>query len=102
MIFERLSQASSHISDIAKLVKVIKPTKSITNNQQIIQHLKLNHGLSLDGNYIQPSEQAIFTQDGTLSISLYNGEPIVYININNPSSTNLLNFNFDKNNFDKT
>ncbi|GBC04071.1 hypothetical protein RclHR1_00550016 [Rhizophagus clarus] len=72
----------------------------ITNNQQMIQQLKLNHGLSLNGYNIQPSEQAIVTEGGKLNMRSYNGQPIVYTNINDTaSSVNLLNYNSDKNNF---
>ncbi|GBC33756.2 hypothetical protein GLOIN_2v1497532 [Rhizophagus irregularis DAOM 181602=DAOM 197198] len=74
--------------------------KLITNNQQVIQQLKLTHGLFINGYNIQPSEQAIVTEKGKLDMSLYNGQPIVYTNINDPVlSVNLLNFNSDENNF---
>ncbi|CAG8575285.1 1123_t:CDS:2 [Rhizophagus irregularis] len=63
-----------HITKIA-----IKGLKFIESDQQVIEHLKLNHGLLLDG---QPSKQAIFVKNGELSISLYNGQPIVYTEIN--------------------
>jgi hypothetical protein len=48
-------------------------------NQQVIEHLKLNYGLQLNG---QPSKRAIFEEDGKLSVSLYNRQPIVYTGIN--------------------
>ncbi|PKY12903.1 hypothetical protein RhiirB3_481036 [Rhizophagus irregularis] len=74
--------------------------KLITNNQQVIQQLKLTHGLFLNGDNIQPSKQATVTEKGKLDMSLYNGQPIVYTNINDPVlSVNLLNFNSDENNF---
>ncbi|CAB4378635.1 unnamed protein product [Rhizophagus irregularis] len=77
--------------------------KLITNNQQVIQLLKLTHGLFLNGYNIQPSEQAIVTEKGKLDMSLYNGQPMVYTNINDPaSSMNLLNFNSDENNLINT
>ncbi|CAI2170180.1 19206_t:CDS:2 [Funneliformis geosporum] len=64
--------------------------------QQIVQKLKLNHGLYSDGHSIQPSNEAIFTDDGGLDIILYKGEPLVYTNINDPNSpTNLFGFNND-------
>ncbi|CAG8525185.1 8949_t:CDS:2 [Funneliformis caledonium] len=68
----------------------------LTTERQIVQQLKLNHGLYLDGHGIRPSNEAIFSDDGRLEISLYKGEPIVYTNINDPtSSTNLFTFNND-------
>ncbi|CAG8595922.1 7403_t:CDS:2 [Rhizophagus irregularis] len=59
---------------------------------------KLNHGLFLDGYRIQPSKQAVLAYDGDLDISLYKGDPVVYININDPDSPkNLLCLNNDNN-----
>ncbi|CAG8565470.1 6853_t:CDS:2 [Funneliformis caledonium] len=67
-----------------------------TMEQQMVQKLKLNRGLYSDGHSIQPSNEAIFTDDGGLDIILYKGEPIVYTNINDPKSpTNLFAFNND-------
>lgn len=64
-----------------------------TINQQLIQQLKLNHGLFLSGYDIQRGKEAIFAEDGELNINLYNGQPIVYTGINDPvSPTNLLTF----------
>ncbi|CAB4471293.1 unnamed protein product [Rhizophagus irregularis] len=77
--------------------------QTLTNNQQMIQQLKLTHGLFLNGYDIQPSEQAIVTEKGKLDMSLYNGQPIVYTNINDSTlSMNLLNFNSDEYNFINT
>ncbi|CAI2182849.1 7559_t:CDS:2 [Funneliformis geosporum] len=59
----------------------------------MIQELKLNHGLFLDGHSIIPSKQAIFAEHGELCISLYKEQPIVY------TPMNLLSNNFDKDNF---
>ncbi|CAG8720898.1 14275_t:CDS:2, partial [Funneliformis caledonium] len=61
--------------------------------KQIIRQLKLNHGLFLNEYGIQPSQQAIFKDDGKLRISSYNEQPIVYTNINDPDSTEQNNFN---------
>jgi hypothetical protein len=74
-------------------------TKSLSNetNKQVIQRLKLNYGLYKDG--CKPSKQAIFTDDGELSISLYDSQPIIYININELTSTSLFNFNLDNGSF---
>ncbi|CAB5392622.1 unnamed protein product [Rhizophagus irregularis] len=72
--------------------------EEIETKKQIIQQWKLNHGLFLDGYRIQPSKQAVFADDGDLDISLYKGDPVVYININDPDSpTNLLSLNNDNN-----
>jgi hypothetical protein len=48
----------------------------------MMKQWKLHHGLFLDGHSIQSSKQAVFVDDGDLCMSLYKGEPIVYININ--------------------
>ncbi|CAB4426360.1 unnamed protein product [Rhizophagus irregularis] len=72
--------------------------KEIETKKQIIQQWKLNHGLFLDGYRIQPSKQAVFADDGDLDISLYKGDPVVYININDPDSPkNSLSLNNDNN-----
>ncbi|CAI2169164.1 14482_t:CDS:2 [Funneliformis geosporum] len=64
----------------------------LSTEQQMIQQLKLNHGLFLDEYGIQPSKLAIFKDDGKLNISPYNEQPIVYTNINDPNSTTNLDF----------
>ncbi|CAG8560031.1 14503_t:CDS:2, partial [Rhizophagus irregularis] len=65
--------------------------KSINNKQQIIQQLKLNHGLLLGEYSIQPSRQAVFMEDGELNISLCNRQPIVYdLSIDKDNSNNML------------
>jgi hypothetical protein len=67
-----------------------------SKKQLIIQQFKLNHGLFLNGYSIEPSKQAIFTEDGELNMSLYEGDPLVYTSINdNNSHTNLLSFSAD-------
>ncbi|EXX58133.1 uncharacterized protein OCT59_019287 [Rhizophagus irregularis] len=72
--------------------------KEVETKKQIIQQWKLNHGLFLDGYRIQPSKQAVLAYDGDLDISLYKGDPVVYININDPDSPkNLLCLNNDNN-----
>ncbi|CAI2182524.1 14265_t:CDS:2, partial [Funneliformis geosporum] len=74
----------------------------LSTEQQIIQQLKLNHGLFLNEYDIKPSKKAIFKGDGKLNISPYNEQPIVYTNINDADSTmNLLNYDSDKNDFSK-
>ena len=47
------------------------------DDQEIIQKLKLNHGLFLYSCGMQPSKQAIYNK-GELDISLYDGQPLVY------------------------
>ncbi|RGB23027.1 hypothetical protein C1646_677411 [Rhizophagus diaphanus] len=59
-----------------------------------------DHGLFLNEFTIKPGNRPIFTEDGELNIRLYNGQPIIYININDPSSTNLLDFNNKLQSFD--
>ncbi|CAB4471278.1 unnamed protein product [Rhizophagus irregularis] len=72
--------------------------KEIKTKKQIIQQWKLNHGLFLDGYRIQPSRQAVLTDDGDLDISLYKGDPVIYTNINDSDSPkNLLSLNNDNN-----
>ncbi|EXX67611.1 Cdc15p [Rhizophagus irregularis DAOM 197198w] len=56
--------------------------KSSLTQQQIIRKFKLNNGLILTEGNIQSSMQAIFVEDGALNMSLYEGQPIVYLNIN--------------------
>ncbi|RIA91150.1 hypothetical protein C1645_132029 [Glomus cerebriforme] len=78
-------------------MKIMKRMKS---DQQVIRQLKLNHGLLMDGCNIQPSKQAIFIDDGELNVSLYDGQPIVYFNINDPDSLeNLISFDSNEDNF---
>src|SRR5438034_600646 len=78
----------------SELIKNVSPAEQ----QQMIQQLKLNHGLFLDGCNIEPSKQAVFVEDGKLNISSYEGQPFVYTSINDRNSCiNLLNFNSDDN-----
>ncbi|CAB5209038.1 unnamed protein product [Rhizophagus irregularis] len=56
--------------------------KGSLTQQQIIRKFKLNYGLILTEGNIQSSMQAIFVEDGALNMSLYEGQPIVYLNIN--------------------
>ncbi|CAB4485949.1 hypothetical protein RhiirA5_418921 [Rhizophagus irregularis] len=77
---------------------MINSIEPINNNQQIIQQLKLNHGLLLNGYNVQPSSQAIFKEDGELKVKLYNRQPIVYADI----SFLLDNLFIDKDNYDNT
>ncbi|CAB4426261.1 unnamed protein product [Rhizophagus irregularis] len=72
----------------------------MSNDQQMIHQLKLNHGLLFDGYKIQPSKQAIFMKDGELNIKLYNGQPIIYNNINDSISSE--NFFMGKDNLNNT
>jgi hypothetical protein len=71
-------------------------TLTTLTSQQTIQQYKLNHGLFLNGYSIEPSKQAVYTEDGELNMSSYEGDPLVYTSINDSSShTNLLSFNSD-------
>ncbi|EXX73154.1 uncharacterized protein OCT59_006968 [Rhizophagus irregularis] len=71
---------------------------SLSKQKQIIQQFNLNHGLFLNGYNIEPSKQAVFTEDGELNMSLYEGQPLVYTSINDRNSRiNLLDFNSDDN-----
>ncbi|CAI2188531.1 7485_t:CDS:2, partial [Funneliformis geosporum] len=63
-----------------------------SSEQQMIQQMKLNHGLFMDEYGMQPSKLAIIKDDGKLNISSYKQQPIVYTNINDPDSTTNLNF----------
>ncbi|GBC10193.1 hypothetical protein RclHR1_09420001 [Rhizophagus clarus] len=57
------------------------PTKS-TNYEQ---NKQLNYGLFLSKHKIIPSEQALSIENGKWDISLYEGQPLVYTNINGSS-----------------
>ena len=60
----------------------------------MVQQLKLNHGLFLDGYDIQSSnKEAIFIDDDNLNIRLYKGQPIVYTNINDPKNDDITSSN---------
>ncbi|GBC01725.1 hypothetical protein RclHR1_04300007 [Rhizophagus clarus] len=62
----------------------IKTVIILNKNLQKSQRSKLNHSLLLNGRNIQLSNQVIYMQDNELNISLYNGQPTIYININDP------------------
>ncbi|GBB83350.1 hypothetical protein RclHR1_10080003 [Rhizophagus clarus] len=67
-------------------------------SQQIIQSLKLNHGLFLNGHKIEPSKRAVLFGDGVLNMNLYDGQPIVYTFINDHDSrVNFLSYNSNNN-----
>ncbi|CAG8663357.1 17822_t:CDS:2, partial [Rhizophagus irregularis] len=57
---------------IEEIVNTLTPMLS----QQIIQNLKLNHGLFLNGHKIEPSKRAVLFEDGILNMSLYEGQPM--------------------------
>ncbi|CAB4414886.1 unnamed protein product [Rhizophagus irregularis] len=79
---------------IEEIVNTLTPMLS----QLIIQNLKLNHGLFLNGHKIEPSKQAVFFEDGILNMSLYEGQPMVYTSINDRgSNVNLLSLNSNDN-----
>ncbi|CAB4430328.1 unnamed protein product [Rhizophagus irregularis] len=84
---------------IQEVVIILKSMISLQQTQQMIKQLKLNHGLFLDEYRIEPSKQAVLSENGILNISLYRGQPLVYTYINDPGSrTNLLSFNLDYSN----
>ncbi|CAB4439567.1 unnamed protein product [Rhizophagus irregularis] len=65
----------------------------VSSKQEVIKHFKLNYGLFLNGYSIESSEHAIYSEDGEVNISLYEGQPSIYTLINDHSSrTNLLTF----------
>ncbi|EXX76365.1 Rad53p [Rhizophagus irregularis DAOM 197198w] len=89
---ERLNELNELYKDSLLGYKEKKIENVSSSKQELIQRWKLNHGLLLDG-CIQPSKEAIVVNNGDLIANLYNGEPIVYTNINYPnSSMNLLTF----------
>ncbi|CAB5376194.1 unnamed protein product [Rhizophagus irregularis] len=96
------SPSDSHLNNSTSYVNFLKKTKlsTIESNKKVIRRFKLDHGLFLNEFTIQPGNQPIFTEDGELNIRLYNGQPIVYININDSSSTNLLDFDNKLQSFD--
>ncbi|CAB5377685.1 unnamed protein product [Rhizophagus irregularis] len=65
----------------------------VSSKQEVIKHFKLNYGLFLNGYSIESSKHAIYSEDGEVNISLYEGQPTIYTIINDHSSrTNLLTF----------
>ncbi|CAI2171759.1 13982_t:CDS:2 [Funneliformis geosporum] len=68
----------------------IDKENELSTDEEIIQKLKLNHGLFLDDYNIKPSKKTIYN-NGELDINLYDGQPIIYTNINEPNN------NFDIN-----
>ncbi|UZO15572.1 uncharacterized protein OCT59_006990 [Rhizophagus irregularis] len=92
------SKCWDHDPDKRPTIQEIVDTLTPMVSQQIIQNLKLNHGLFLNGHKIEPSKRAVLFEDGILNISLYEGQPIVYTFINDrDSNVNLLSFNSNNN-----
>ncbi|GBB87574.1 hypothetical protein RclHR1_14020003 [Rhizophagus clarus] len=54
----------------------------LSTKQQIIERFKLNYGLITTEDNITPSMKKIFNEDGKLNMSLYEEQPMVYIDIN--------------------
>ncbi|GES80260.1 kinase-like domain-containing protein [Rhizophagus clarus] len=79
----------SQLTNSVSLMKILKMTKSVTN-EQLIKRLNLNYGLFLNKCNIRPSNKAIFMEDGELNIILYDGQPIIYTDVNDPSSSESL------------
>ncbi|CAB5363893.1 unnamed protein product [Rhizophagus irregularis] len=92
--YDRATERLNELNNDPLLVYKEKKIENIPSSKQdMIKKWKLNYGLFLDG-YIQPSKEAIFDNDNDLHISLFKGEPIIYTNINDPTSyINLLAFN---------
>ncbi|CAG8687608.1 8868_t:CDS:2 [Rhizophagus irregularis] len=63
------------------IVENVDDVEDESTDQEIIQKLKLNHGLFLNDYTVQPSEQAIYDDNGELDVDLYD-EPLVYTDIN--------------------
>ncbi|CAB5388779.1 unnamed protein product [Rhizophagus irregularis] len=83
---------------IQEVAIILKSMISSQQTQQMIKQLKLNHGLFLDGYRIEPSKQAVLSENGILNISLYREQPLIYTYVNNHGSlTNLLSFDLDDN-----
>ncbi|POG80832.1 kinase-like domain-containing protein [Rhizophagus irregularis DAOM 181602=DAOM 197198] len=80
------SKCWDHDPDKRPTIQEIVDTLTPMVSQQIIQNLKLNHGLFLNGHKIEPSKRAVLFEDGILNISLYEGQPIVYTFINDRDS----------------
>ncbi|RGB40046.1 hypothetical protein C1646_800907 [Rhizophagus diaphanus] len=89
------------VTDLKLMISSLDPEyseSSLSKQKQIIQQFNLNHGLFLNGYNIEPSKQAVFTEDGELNMRLYEGQPLVYTSINDRNSRiNLLDFNSDDN-----
>src|SRR2546421_5756673 len=89
---QNVSSASNEFLQTNEIKVEFDEIVSLDSEKQIIRQFKLNHGLFLDGYKIEPSKQAVFSENGELNMSLYNGQPLVYTSINDHSRTNLLNF----------
>ncbi|CAB4419348.1 unnamed protein product [Rhizophagus irregularis] len=84
---------------IQEVAIILQSMISSQQTQQMIKQLKLNHGLFLNGYRIEPSKQAVLSENGILNISLYREQPLIYTYVNNHGShTNLLSFALDDNN----
>ncbi|CAB4466336.1 unnamed protein product [Rhizophagus irregularis] len=79
-VFEVLSQLKFENIGEA-IVENVDDVEDESTDQEIIQKLKLNHGLFLNDYTVQPSEQAIYDDNGELDVDLYD-EPLVYTDIN--------------------
>ncbi|RGB40240.1 hypothetical protein C1646_753504 [Rhizophagus diaphanus] len=80
-------------------LKNLKDSGLIKNNKKsIIQQLKLNHGLYLNGCSLEISKQAVLIESGELNINFFDDQPSAYLSINDRNSTiNLLSFNSNEN-----
>ncbi|CAB4488107.1 unnamed protein product [Rhizophagus irregularis] len=80
-------------------LKKLKDSGLIKNNQKsLVQQLKLNHGLYLNGCSLENSKQAVLIESGELNINLFDDQPSAYLSINDRNSRiNLLSFNSNEN-----
>ncbi|CAB5386186.1 unnamed protein product [Rhizophagus irregularis] len=74
--------------------KVITTLKSIIKQQLMIQQFNLNHGLFLNGYSIEPSKQAVFTEDGELNISLCEDQPLFDVELDDSLQPSDIFINF--------
>ncbi|GBC32599.2 hypothetical protein GLOIN_2v1798919 [Rhizophagus irregularis DAOM 181602=DAOM 197198] len=69
----------SQIQTTLKLKK-LKDSGLIKNNQKsLVQQLKLNHGLYLNGCSLENSKQAVLIESGELNINLFDDQPSAYL-----------------------
>ncbi|PKK79144.1 HCP-like protein [Rhizophagus irregularis] len=88
---DALNKLSQRFISKINIPTVRTTINSINNKQQIIQQLRLNHGLLLDEYSIQPSKQAVFMEDGELDLNLCNRQPIIYdLSIDKDNYKNIL------------
>src|SRR5436305_11851169 len=94
LTFNSYDISTTQDSQVSKLLTIkpsrrrrVKPRGPVM--KRLIQQLKLNYGLFLNGYGIQRSEQYIYDlfNDDESNISLYKGQPIVYTDVNDPADS---------------